>query len=1053
MINKIKRIIFDLLASSLFSYEELMEWELYSNGKIKLPYIHRDQEKEPIIFSREINVPDNRLKWFLKIIANGNGLVKIDGKTWAGIDEIHSYIPVEKGKHTIELIMYSRKLFGVKELFFEFKYAFLVGFFWELYILAMKLLNIIELVEKIPNSKLREDLLSLLSNILLEVRIVPSVKQIILANIFLYDIQQTNLLRKDLTNPLWDYKILTGLYSKEILEGRYKDLEASPPNEVIEETRRINEKLRKGLSELKKKYPKQGLIYIYGHTHIDAAWLWSFNETKQKILRTFSTFAKYLEYYPNIVIVQSSAQYYKWLEELDKELFHKIKTFIDKNKWIPIGGMWVESDVQLVTGESIARQFLYGQKYFLEKFGKTTKIGWLPDSFGYPFSLPQILCKSGIEVFVIHKIMWNQVNEFPYHSFIWKGIDGTEIPVQVLFTSYNEILSPSRVYTYWGKYKNKKETSFTILSYGYGNGGGGPTIEMIENIDLVNELPYIPYVRSISEKEYVEEIRKVVDKLPIWNDELYLEAHRGTYTTNLTIKKLMAEAESILRSAEIASTISEILNIKNYPKEKIESLWKKILLHQFHDILPGSAVKEVYEEAINDLVNVINEAKSIINESLGSLPRKNELLIYNDLPWPRNGVIILDNTNICLEDPDNNPVYCQIFENKTYIYVTDIPPLGYKIFKIKNGYNELSNHYMNIFYDNEHVVLENEKLRIKINFDGEITSIFNKELSKEIIRKNSNVLIVHPDRPGVFDAWEITDDFLKYGEKMVILDKPRILCKGPVIGCIEYNKIFRNSRIKQRICIYRSSSIIEIKSFIDWHDKLVLVKAWYDFNIKSKAVYYEIPYGVISRSSEKNTSWEKAKFEAPALRWIDFSNKNYGIAIISFSRHGYSTFGSKIGLSMLKSPIFPNPWSDLGRETFTYYLYPHQGTWSGGEVVNIAQELWSPLKIIYPKNNNNINHTMKKYALAQISPYSNIELSALKKTENGDGYILRITNYNEIKTSILIKLSETLNKIIDRIRETNIIETEDGKEYSLQDSILKIELNPYEIKTIKLMKR
>ncbi len=1047
MIPKLRRIAFELLASSLREYRDLPYWALDNKQEIKLPYITSVRLNGPLVFTTNINVPDNELKWFLKIVMNGNGLVKLNGSTWAGIDDVHTYVPLRPGEYNVELIAFPRKLFGSIEFFFEFKHAMLVGLAWKPYVVANRVLSITRLIEALPDNDLRRELTSLLANILLRTRIVPNIKQITLALMFLYMGPPGGHPREDLVPPHGDHTILAGLYGKNVIEGHYKDLEMPSLEEVMGEAERIEEELDAGLEKLRRKYPKQGLLYICGHSHIDAAWLWPYSETKQKVLRTFSTVARYLESYSNITYVQSSAQYYKWLEDMDKELFSKIKELIDKNKWIPVGGMWVESDVQLITGESLARQFLYGQKYFLEKFGKIAKIGWLPDTFGFPASLPQIMKKSCIEVFVTHKVMWSRVNKFPYHTFIWRGSDGTEIPVQVIITSYNEMIVPDRMYNYWKMYVNKAEAPFSIVSCGYGDGGGGPTIEMIENIELINKLPLIPQVKSVNEEEYIKKVKELENRIPVWSDELYLEMHRGTYTTNLTIKKLMAEAESLLRSAEIASTIAEVLGLKQYPIDEIESLWKRVLLHQFHDVLPGSSVKETYDYAIDDLRKVIYEAKKIIDMSLSPIAGKNEIIVYNDLPWPRGGVIVLDLDNVCLEDLNGNPLECQSFEGKTYVYVNNIPPLGYVVYRLTSKKAD-KNDGVRVFYEGDDLVLENEKIRVKINSKGELVSLFDKDYSREMIKDKSNVLIAHPDRPNAFDAWDVDEDFLTYGEELSVREEPRIVCDGPIVGCIEYTKGFGKSRIKQRICIYKSSKVVDFKNIIDWKDKLVLVKAWFDVNVNNKTVYYEIPYGVIERSSQRNTSWEKAKFEVPALRWADVSDGVYGVAIISPARHGYSAMGSKIGLSLLKSPIFPNPWSDLGREEFTYHLYPHQGDWVKGEVPNKALEVWSPLKVIYPKNHNG-GGPIKSYTLLEITPASNIELGAVKKSEDGKGYLIRICNLSKAEASILLKTPAPIEKVL----ETNIIETQILGEHRVNEQKITLKLKPYEIKTLKLVIR
>ncbi|WP_461865800.1 alpha-mannosidase, partial [Thermococcus sp.] len=706
---EIERKAFDLMATSIRKYKLLNVWK--SEGKtIKLPFRREAEPNTLVVFSREVEVPNDGLKWFLKVSMEGNALVKLDGKAYGTIDDIHTYIPIRPGKHKLELIVSPLTMFGYHKWRIKIDYAMLVGIMWEPYVLAQRLLDIVSFIEVVQEDDLKEALMKGLSDILIRVKSVPSIKQITLLRMLLYDgglgIKELKIGRFDVREIRPDYMFLSAVYGVGIMKGKVEDIAQPKREHYLKEIDRTLEELEDALTRLRRAFPKIGKAYAFAHSHIDAAWLWRYAETKQKILRTFSTIERLMRRY-GVTYIQSSAQYYEWLEELDKELFEKVKKYIREGKWILAGGMWVESDVQLIDGESLVRQFLYGQRYFLEKFGRIAKMGWLPDTFGFSASLPQIMKKSGIEVFATYKLLWNEKNEFPYHAFIWKGIDGTEIPVHLMM-SYKSSMTAKSLYKQWKRYKNKYEVPFLLYAYGYGDGGGGITWEMVEMMKHMNKVPHIPKIVKGYEDEYIAELKSCIDKMPTWEGELYVEVHRGTYTTNLKMKKYMADAESVLRSAEIWSTIAEMLGLSRYPKEKLEKLWKRVLLHQFHDVLPGSSIKEVYDEAIEDLKKVIREAEEIIHSVLERITEN--ALVFNDLPWERREVVEV---------------------NGKY-YLLEAPPLGWKAFEpieVKEG--------IKVKAKGDKIVLENEYLRAVINKDGELISLYDKENKREALRSTS----------------------------------------------------------------------------------------------------------------------------------------------------------------------------------------------------------------------------------------------------------------------------------------------------------------------------
>ncbi|WP_456394460.1 alpha-mannosidase [Thermococcus sp.] len=1001
---EIERKAFDLMATSIRKHAFLEEWE-FEGRTVRLPFQEDAEPKTLFVFSREIMVPGDGLKWFLKVSMEGNALVRLDGTAYGTIDDIHTYIPVRPGKHRIELIVSPLTMFGYHKWRIKIDYAALIGIMWEPYVLAQRLLDLVSFIEVAGEGELKDALMKELSGILIGVKSVPSIKQITLLRMLLHDggagIKELKIGRFDVRDVRPDYMFLSAVYGIGCMKGRVEDTQKPGREPYLMEVEKIERELEKALARVRKAFPKTGKAYAFAHSHIDAAWLWTYAETKQKILRTFSTVERLMRRY-GITYIQSSAQYYEWLEELDRELFEKVRRYVGEGKWILAGGMWVESDVQLIDGESLVRQFLYGQRYFLEKFGRIAKIGWLPDTFGFSASLPQILKKSGIEVFATYKLLWNERNEFPYHAFIWRGIDGTEVPVHLMM-SYKSSMTAKSLYKQWKRYKNKYEVPFLLYAYGYGDGGGGITWEMVEMMKHMNKVPHIPRIIRGHEEEYVSELKACRDRMPTWEGELYVEVHRGTYTTNLKMKKYMADAESVLRSAEIWSSMAEMLGLLDYPKEKLEKLWKRVLLHQFHDVLPGSSIREVYDEAIEDLKDVIREAEEIIQSSMRSIAGKEgSSLVFNDLPWDRREVVEV---------------------NGEY-YLLEAPPMGWRSFEPMNAGEGVKARE-----EDGNIILENEHLRAVLNRDGELISLYDRENKREAVRGTSNVLMAHIDTPGMWDAWDINEDFLIQGERLKTIEEARVVYQSPLIAIVRVVRGYGSSRVIQFIKLRRESKLLEFETKVDWKDKEILLKAWFNFNAHNWSTFYDIPYGVIERPAVRNTPWEQAKFEVPALRWADVCDGDYGVAVICTSRHGYTNWDSKIGLSLLKSPIYPNPWSDLGEGEFTYYLYPHRGDWFEGEVYKRALEVWSKLRVVRA---NGTGEKAREFSFMRTDAV----VGALKKAEDGKGYILRL--YNPSREELEVELPE------EGIEMDMIELREAGK------ADKKVRLKPFEIKTIRI---
>ncbi|MEZ0345222.1 MAG: glycoside hydrolase family 38 C-terminal domain-containing protein, partial [Infirmifilum sp.] len=956
-----------------------------------------------LVFESRLALPKHEgAQWLLRLDISGNGLLKVDGEPRQGIDEQHKIAVIEPGDHAVRLEATARRLFGEGLTFFAFAGSSLTAVLWEGFHLALSLLDAMNLARRKP------ELMQQLAKAAEEIEVTPSVLQVYALQRLLFG----HLLPEgspEYRGLRWDLAYVANVYGLRVARGELPDTPRPSVKEVLETIERVK-------SALPKSQPL-GRVYLFGHAHIDTAWLWPFSETRRKVVRTFATVVGLAKLGYRFTYVQSGAQNYKWLEELEPGLFDEVRRLVKEGRWLPIGGMWVESDTQLVTGESLARQFLYGQRYFMEKFGVRSRIGWLPDTFGFSAQLPQIMRKAGIEVFVTHKVMWNDTNEFPYHAFVWEGPDGSEVVAHVIVATYNGTLTASELAGLWERYE-QKDVAPAVHSYGFGDGGGGPAFLMLERLKLIRNLPGIPEpVEAPTESEYVEELLRVREKLPRWKGEIYNEFHRGVYTTNARIKELMARAESCARWAEVAAAAAHLLKLASYPAGEVREAWERILRCQFHDVLPGSANYEAYVEAYRDMEEAIARLEAVTSKSLEAIADrvgapKGSLIVFNSLPWPVKMPAVLPAAGY--KYPDGRPVEAQDIGGRL-LAVVEAPAAGY-VTLLPGGPSKVEGAGASAKVEGGNVVLENELLKVVVGSDGSLLSIYDKQLKTELLAAPSNVLRAHPDKPGNFDAWDVDRSTVESpGHALHIVERPRIVMSGPVAASVEFELRFRNSAVRQRVTVYKGSRLIEIRATVDWHDKCYLLKAWFDFNVKSEHAHYEVPFAVVERRTVPKDKWDEAKYEVPALRWMDLSDGERGVAIIAPTRHGYSVKGSRVGLSLLKSPIHPNPWSDMGRHEIVYYLYPHPGDYRSGRVYERAYEVWAGLRVVEKKSEGgNLPQTA---SLLETQP--GIILEALKLSEDGSGLVARLYEIEGRGRDVALRLAAPFEAY-----ETNLLEEE-----------------------------
>jgi alpha-mannosidase len=771
---------------------------------------------------------------------------------------------------------------------------------------------------------------------------------------------------------------------------------------------------------------KQRQIYILGNSHIDVAWLWAIAETKNAMQRTFRSALNLQEHYPELIFNQSTAISYEWMEQEYPELFERIKAAIAANKWELIGGMWVEPDGNLPSGESLIRQILYGQEYFKQKFNREVKIAWLPDTFGFHWQMPQILIKSGFKAFVTQKLMWNDTNKFPHQIFWWEGVDGSRI-----FTYFsNELgqgLEPVAIAKYIANQEQKHHNLETAWLYGVGDHGGGPTADMLNMGRKWADLPLFFTIKSSPLEQFILGLqsRLSVD-LPVWQDELYLEFHRGTFTSKADQKYQNRQLEIMIGNAEKYSAIASLVNNIPYPQEQIEIAWKGLLLNQFHDILTGTSIPQVFADADRTW----QELRTICDRLFSGKPCKSSKIlensniqVWNFLNWSRSQLV-------------------RLADNSIY-WLADIPSFGFTDFKSVAICE--TNQFLNIRSDREYFYLENNFIRVEISLQtGAIAQIFDKRSQLSILKSASEIQFF-ADKGQYWDAWNIDPDYESKKLESTTLQSITITENCSLLVSLTIIQKFRNSTFIQEIQLTAFEAFVTIKNWVDWQEEHILVKVAFPINWRSPYATYEIPMATIERSTLSETSEAKAKWEVPAQYWADIADSNLGLAILNDSKYGYDAKPDCLRLTLLRSPNWSCPNSDRGNHQFTYRLVPHHGNWRDANIVQLAQELNNPL--VLTESQIPESQILKSQNYLQVSN-SNIILSAFKRSQDHSGWIMRFYEAHGQTTITNIQLLTGLGEL-KSIWECDLMEAKQhllSMDFSKVNS-LNVTFQPYEIKT------
>lgn len=841
--------------------------------------------------------------------------------------------------------------------------------------------------------------------------------------------------------------------------------------EQRERLREVRERFIEELSQIRTRFPAEGGVWLTGHAHIDLAWLWPLEETRRKARRTFHTVTGLMDRYPALHFNQSSAQLYSWIEQDDPALFEKIQTYVRAGRWEIVGGMWVEPDGNLPAGESWVRQLLFGQRYFESRFGRRAKVAWLPDSFGFTGSLPQLLVSAGIPFFFTHKLTWNERNPFPYDLYWWEGIDGSRVLAHSFKNSdsgYNARLTAQEVGETWRNFSGKQIHDFSLLAFGYGDGGGGPSEEMLERFARLSDFPGLPRLKIGRVTEFYENVS--TRSLPIWVGEQYLEYHRATFTTQGRIKSLHRRLEHALVETEVAATLAYVWHRRRYPQEELGGLWQTLLLNEFHDILPGSSIHSVYETAHRQLTSALAETMRLREDALASTEltkapgehaAPSDIAYSAGLASPRESGDVGSSCaqeslvwNLQLHDRplfveivgvdsaerfsiDGRELATQRLEGNRFLVAAPdvvVPALGAAALRSMPG--EIAATFSTLRVDRREI--ENENLRIRLNGDGTLASIYDRVCGREILAGRGNQLWLFTDIPRQFDAWDVDVSYADEGAEFLAQGEPEVIERGPLRGALRVIRRHDNIEIVQDYRLTAHSRLLEIHTRVCWRGRRRLLRALFPLAIRTHEVWTETAFGAVARPNHRNTPWDQARFEVPAHRWADLSEPSYGVSLLNDGKYGYSAQGNVLGISLLRSPIYPDPYADEGDHELVYAIYPHAGDWRNG-TVQAAEDMHYPLRVTAAHD------TVIQASLFRFKT-DPLKLACLKKAEDSDDLILRLyePSGNRGQTTLETALPLKNAAIVNILEEpTADLIVEDGQR-------LTVSFTPFQVISLKL---
>jgi alpha-mannosidase len=738
-------------------------------------------------------------------------------------------------------------------------------------------------------------------------------------------------------------------------------------------------------------------ITAIGHAHIDTAWEWPLREAKRKCARSWSTQLALMDEFPDFVFAASQPAQYQWIKESYPDIYRRIKERVDEGRWEPVGATWVEPDCNLPSGESLVRQLLHGKRFFMREFGYETRILWLPDVFGYPGNLPQLIKESGCDFFLTQKLSWNDTNKPEHHTFWWEGIDGTRI-----FThfppadTYNGVFTADELEWSVRNFKDSARSKHSLYLFGWGDGGGGPTREMIDSAHRLG-------VHMGRAADFFERASADAHDLATSTGELYFELHRGTYTSQSRTKRWNRVAQEVLRQAEMWSVAA---GTRRTPE--LEKAWKAVLLNQFHDILPGSSIDWVYEEAERDLEQAATRAVGVGLDAVQSIAGNGDnTTIFNSTSHARRELMPIGPDTVRVVVPACGWAVHTPHEPEPHVVVSDRS-------------------------------MENELLRVEWDERAVLTSIWDKEAGREVLSGPGNLLQLHDDNPRMWDAWDLDAYYRTAWTEVTAVDA--IHPRGGLRGEIGLQRRFGGSLLRQSMSLDAGSRVLRFVTSVDWHERHKILKVAFPVTVKAREATYEIQFGHLKRPTHEETSQARAMFEVCAQRWADLGDGEYGVALLNDCKHGYDIHGSVMRLSLLRAPTHPDPNADQGLHQFTYALMPHPGAFPEAGVIEAAEDLNSPLHVVL---NTGLPRGTSR-SLVEVDTRQ-IKVEAIKRAEDSDATIVRL--YEAWGRACRARLRTTLPA--GRASLCDLLERE-RTEVDVREGELVLDFTPFKVLTLKL---
>jgi alpha-mannosidase len=756
------------------------------------------------------------------------------------------------------------------------------------------------------------------------------------------------------------------------------------------------------------------VVTAVGHAHIDSAWLWPVRETKRKCARTFANQLRLMERYPEHRFACSQAAQYQWIKEGYPALYEQIRRRVAEGRWEPVGGMWVEPDSNVPSGESLVRQFVYGKRFFAAEFGVESRELWIPDVFGYTAALPQIARQAGVDSLVTQKMSWNDTNVFPHSTLLWEGHDGSRVlahfpPVD----TYNGDFSAAEVLKSEQNLKEGPRPERSLYPFGYGDGGGGPTAAMLEQARRVESARGLPRVEIGPVAGFLDELHARAEELPVWVGELYLENHRATLTTHGDVKLANRRAEEALRAAEMWSVAAGLDRT-----EELDEAWKLVLFNQFHDILPGSSIHRVYVETAREHRRAIDVASGVVEDAQAALGGGSGeaagLVAFNASSYARNEVVDLPGGGLATASV---PACGWAPVPSRGAGLTGAPSV-----EVGDGF------------------LENDSLRVTWDDRGVLTSVWDKEALREVLAagQHANVFQLHEDHPRHFDAWNVDREYLDSMEEVDGLESIEVVERDPLRCGVRFARRFGASLLVQTVRLSAATRRLEFHTELDWHERHRFLKVAFPVGIRAQWATYEIQHGWIQRPTSENTSWDLARFEVCAHRWADLSEPGYGVALVNDCKYGYDIRGNVMRLSLVRGPAYPDPEADQGRHRFAYALLPHSGDLREGRVVEEAESFNVALRVV----------TGSAHAGGHVVEVdrAGVSVEALKWADDAPGVVVRICEVHGSRGNVRVRLNVPFESVV----RTDVLERE-VETLHRRDGGVEVALRPFELVTLKFL--